>query len=168
MNPLAWLEKSVPGFDLLSEQEKEAITNFSLLWSLYEGTILNTEGNANAIIRAVTSLKNRGKLRLEPFGAAIEYFVQRYYDGTSLTYAFHELHLRSNDHRELVERVVRHQSLDDAEILSAVLIVVFRLRNNFFHGVKWVYGIKGQLDNFRYANHRNASNIKAVVGARTA
>jgi hypothetical protein len=76
----------------------------------------------------------------------------QYYDGTNLTCAFHELHLRSNDHPELVQKVVRGQSSDDVEILSALLIMVFRLRNNLFHGVKWSYGIRGQLDNFRNAN----------------
>jgi hypothetical protein len=73
-------------------------------------------------------------------------------DGGDLTSAFHGLHLRSNDHPELVEKVVRRQSLDDVEILSALLIMVFRLRNNLFHGVKWSYGIRGQLENFRNAN----------------
>jgi hypothetical protein len=152
VNILAWLEQTAPGFSLLSGQEREAIKDFSLLWSLYEGTILNRSGNANAIIRTVTSLKKCGKLTLEPFRPAIEHFLERYYDGTDLTYAFHDLHLRSNDHPELVEKVVRGQSSDDVEILSALLIMVFRLRNNLFHGVKWSYGIRGQLDNFRNAN----------------
>lgn len=152
MNAFAWLEKTVPGFDLLSGQEREAITDFSLLWTLYEGKFLNTAGNANAIIRTVTSLKNSGKLTLDQFRPAINYFLERYYDGTDLTDAFYELHLRSNDHRALGERVLRRQSSNDAEILSAILIIVFRLRNNLFHGVKWSYGIKGQLENFRNAN----------------
>jgi hypothetical protein len=152
MNTSAWLEKTAPGFHLLSRQEREAIKDFSLLWSLYEGTILNTSGSANAIIRTVDSLKKRNKLKLEPFHPAIEHFLERYYDGADLTSAFHGLHLRPNDHPELVEKVVRCQSTDDVEILSALLIMVFRLRNNLFHGVKWSYGIRGQLENFRNAN----------------
>jgi hypothetical protein len=80
------------------------------------------------------------------------HFLERYYDGTDLTHAFHELHLRRNDHPDLVEKVIRRQSSDDAEILSAALIIVYRLRNNFFHGVKWTYGIRDQLKNFRNAN----------------
>ena len=63
------------------------------------------------------------------------------------------MHLRSNDHRALVEKVLKGQSTDDTEIVSAILIIVFRLRNNLFHGVKWSYGIRGQLENFRNANN---------------
>jgi hypothetical protein len=146
------LKRNVLGFSLLSGQEREAIKDFSLLWSLYEGTILNASGSANAIIHAVDSLKASDRLTLEPLRGAIDYFVERYFDG-DLTYAFDELRLRSNDHRALVEKVVKRQSTDDTEILSAILIVVFRLRNNLFHGVKWSYGIRGQLENFRNANN---------------
>jgi hypothetical protein len=89
---------------------------------------------------------------LKPFDRAIKHFVERYSDGIDLAPAFDELHLRTNDHPALVEKVVRRQSSDDAEILSAVLIIVFRLRNNLFHGVKWSYGLRGQLENFRNAN----------------
>jgi hypothetical protein len=30
--------------------------------------------------------------------------------------------------------------------------LMLRLRNNLFHGVKWSYEMKGQLDNFQNAN----------------
>jgi hypothetical protein len=152
MNPSEWLEKNVLGFSLLSGQEREAIKDFSLLWSLYEGTILNASGSAKAIIHAVDSLKASGRLTVEVLRGAIDYFVERYFDG-DLTYAFHELRLRSNDHRALVEKVLKGQSTDDSEIASAILIIVFRLRNNLFHGVKWSYGIRGQLENFHNANN---------------
>jgi hypothetical protein len=149
----AFLAAAAPGFDRLSTDEREAIKDFTLLWSFYEGMILNTVGNADAIIRSVASLNNSGgELDLEPFRPAITYFTQRYFDGSHLI-RFKELHLRRNDHPDLVERVVRGQTSDNAEIFSAILIIVLRLRNNLFHGVKWTYGIRGQLENFRHANN---------------
>jgi hypothetical protein len=152
MDPLTWFQRRVPGFDLLSGQERKAISDFLLLWSLYEASVLDTSGNANRIIHTVKLLKDSGRLRLEPLRPAIKHFLTRYCNGTDLTDAFNELHLRHNDHPELVEKVICEQSKDDAEVLSAALIIVFRLRNNLFHGVKWRYGIMGQLDNFRNAN----------------
>ena len=114
--------------------------------------VLKAAGSANKIVGAVGLLKEQSKLTLEPFHSAIEHFSDRYYDGTNLTPAFDALHFRANDRRSLVERAVRRQSSDDAEILSAILIIILRLRNNLFHGVKWSYGIQGQLQNFRSAN----------------
>jgi hypothetical protein len=158
-DPTRWLEESAPGFDQLSAQEREAIKNFALLWSLYEGRVLNTQGNAINIIQAVESLKKQGKLTLAPFRPAIDYFSKRYYDGTNLTPDFDGLEFKKPDRRSLVKSVVRGQSSDDAEILSAILIIVLRLRNNLFRGIKWQYGIRGQLQNFCSANDVLMSTI---------
>jgi hypothetical protein len=36
MDPISWLEESQPGFDQIGKDERDAIRDFSLLWSLYE------------------------------------------------------------------------------------------------------------------------------------
>ena len=114
--------------------------------------MLDTEGNADRIIDAVRSLSAQGNLTLKPFHDAIHYYSDRYYDGTEFTHEFAGLNFRSNDHKSLVEKVIQGQSTDDADILSAILIIVFRLRNNLFHGLKWISSIQGQGENFRHAN----------------
>jgi hypothetical protein len=116
-----------------------------MLWSLYEAKVLDNAGSAKAIIRAVGLLEGLGKVTLEPFHTAIEYFSNRYYDGTNLTLAFNELRFNSNDCRPLVESVVQGQSTDEVKILSAILIIVMRLRHNLFHGSKWSYGHQARI-----------------------
>ena len=37
--------------------------------------------------------------------------------------------------------------------LAVVLIIIYRHRNNLFHGVKWENLLAGQLDNFNHANN---------------
>lgn len=153
MEPVEWLRGAVPGFDELSEAERTAIRDFSLLWSLFEGTVLATRANAGRIMEAVNGLREADRLQLEPFEDAIGHFRGRYYDGQNFTPAFDQhLHFRNGDNRPLAEAFVCGQTEDEAEILSGLLIVIYRLRNNLFHGMKWVYGIRDQLDNFRHAN----------------
>ena len=152
MAPMSWLEKLQPGFNKIGEEERSAIMDFSLLWSLYEGTILNTTGNARAIVNDVKTLKETGRLNLVLARAPIEHFLSRYCNGNELTHAFGMLNLRPSDYPDHVERVVREQSQDEPEILSAMLIIVLRLRNNLFHGMKWAYGIRDQFTNFQNAN----------------
>ena len=48
--------------------------------------------------------------------------------------------------------VLSSATQDPDKVLKALLIIVFRLRNNFLHGEKWDYGFQGQLANFRHAN----------------
>ncbi len=152
MEPIQWLKRVAPGFDLLSTEEIKAIADFFFLWSFFEYTVLDNAGNAKTIIHAVKSLSKRGTLTLNPFRDAIRYYSERYYDGTQFTYEFNGLNFRPSDHRSLVEKVIQGRPTDDADILSAILIIVFRLRNNLSHGVKAVYGFRGQLENFRHAN----------------
>jgi hypothetical protein len=152
MNPLAWVEKTQPGIDHLSAEKRDAIRDFLLLCSLYEGTVLAKSGSARAIVADVNSLKRDGRLMLDRIREPIEHFLSRYFDGADLTYAYGMLYLRRNDRSDLVERVVRRRSQDEAEILSAILIIVLRLHNNLFHGEKWTYGIRDQLRSFQSAN----------------
>ena len=152
MDPTVWLEKNVPSFVLLPEPERAAIKDFAVLWTIYEGQVLDTSGNAETIIGAAKKLKSQGRLSLDPLWLAIEYFTRRYFDGVELTSAFHDLDFRRNDRQDLVENVLRGNTKDDADILSAILIIIYRLRNNFFHGKKWSYGMIDHFDNFHNAN----------------
>src|SRR5690242_10193888 len=98
MEPMAWLETTAPGFDQLTTEERNAIRDFAMLWSLYEGAVLNSSAHANSIIAAVNSIQQRGRLNIIPVRPAIEYFVARYFDGNDLTHAYNMLLLRQNDH----------------------------------------------------------------------
>src|SRR4051794_15660805 len=109
MDPTRWLKRSAPGFAELSRQERQAIKDFSMLWSFFECSVLGANGNANEILRAVGSIEQQGKLTLEPFVDAIDYFRARYWDGANFTTAFEGLRLRPPDHRPLVESVIRGQ-----------------------------------------------------------
>ena len=60
--------------------------------------------------------------------------------------------MHRNDSPELVCAVLKGENTNHADVVAALLIVVLRLRNNLFHGVKWAYGIRNQLANFINAN----------------
>lgn len=153
MEPIEWLQLTVPGFHDLSEDERAAIRDFAMLWSLLEGTVLGARGNAGALIALVDGLQERGAVNLATLDAAVAHFRGRYYANGGFTAAFDQhLQFRNNDRRPLAETFVSGATNDPAEILKGLLIIVYRLRNNLFHGVKWTYRIQGQLENFRHAN----------------
>ena len=56
--------------------------------------------------------------------------------------------------------------IDDIEkVVRSLLAIIFRLRNNFFHGKKWVYQLQDQVDNFRMANGLIAAILTLVKQA---
>ena len=151
---MEWLKARAPGFDHLSSHEQSAIADFPLLWSLFENRILGTEGNAGNICAAVDAWSQAGTLDAAVVDPELAYFRDRYYAAGAFTYHFDSLHLRGNRDREpLVRAVIDGSDNDERRRVTAVLIIVFRYRNNLFHGVKWQYKLEGQLGNFTAANN---------------
>lgn len=152
MKPIDWLCAKAPGFNDLSEDERAAIMHFSLLWSFFEAEALHTNASAKSILTLVHEWASNGRLNKALFAPSLAYFCARYLDHGSFTELFGGLNLRQNDSPELVGAVLKGENKNDADSVAVLLIIVFRLRNNLFHGVKWAYGIRGQLDNFTNAN----------------
>jgi hypothetical protein len=150
---MKWLQAKAPGFNHLAKDEQAAITDFALLWSLFESRVLDTEGNVKAICGAVEAWQETGRLDADAFNAELGYFRQRYYADGAFTYHFDHQHLRNPDREALVRAVIDGSDNDPCSRMAAVLIIVFRYRNNLFHGVKWQYKLQGQLGNFTTANN---------------
>ncbi|WP_319586763.1 hypothetical protein [uncultured Desulfobulbus sp.] len=163
MNPIQWLEQNAPGFKALSEKERAAITHFALLWSFFEARALSTRGSSRAILALIHDWSAQGRLRTEPFAESLLYFQQRYYVNGAETHHLAGLNLRPNDCRDLVHAVLKGENSNPADRIAVLLIVVYRLRNNLFHGAKWAYEIQGQLDNFTHANV-TLMNALSIVG----
>ncbi|MCT9000545.1 hypothetical protein [Chelativorans intermedius] len=145
-----WLKRTQPGYRELSNVERSAVAGFSIVWSVFEARALSTNANATAIVRFVD--ENAASFgSAEPFGDALAYFRQRYVSDGQTNHKFESLHFRQNDRRELVEAVLLEHEATPTEIVKALLIIVFRLRNNLFHGLKWAYEMRDQQRNFENA-----------------
>ncbi len=151
MSPIEWLEQKAPGFVHLSPDERNAIMHFALMWSFFEDQVLGNNASAAAIETAVADLDRQGRLQPKEFDLVLAYFRNRYFKVGSPTPFFSDLNVRKNDNPPLVTAVLSGANNQPSDCVSATLIVVYRLRNNLFHGTKWAYGIAGQLDNFTAA-----------------
>jgi len=151
INPIQWLEEKIPGFRQLNEEERLAIQHFALLWSLFEGKALGAQASAPKILSVVHNGFARHVMELTPYQKCFDYFRARYFSNGTLTHQFDQLRVSSAD-RPLVEQVLREENNNPADIVAVILIVIYRFRNNLFHGVKWEYELRDQLDNFNHAN----------------
>lgn len=151
MTATDWMEKHISGFAELSAEERVAIQEFSLLWAFFEAQVFNGWASAIAISTAIEGHAAKARLDVRPFESSLEYFSNRYVTKGAINHRFAALNFRGNDQRERVEAVLREEANDSAEIVIALLIIVYRLRCNLFHGEKWAYGIQGQRDNFLQA-----------------
>ncbi|HEY4261978.1 MAG TPA: hypothetical protein VGM98_17540 [Schlesneria sp.] len=154
MGSIEWLNANAPGFRNLTLGELEAITHFSLVWSFFEAKVLNNNANTAQLRATAKKLDAAGRLTPTDFDEELSYFRNRYVSGGNFTEFFDGLYLdRQNpDDQALVEGVLRGQNNNLSDIVAALLIIVYRFRNNYFHGEKWAYDMRGQLDNFNRAN----------------
>ncbi|BBI60511.1 hypothetical protein HSBAA_18170 [Vreelandella sulfidaeris] len=148
MVQLADIERVAPGVAYLSPDEHEALHRFSLLWTLFEAQMLESNASAKKISEKVQSVETE-IIRGGWFAEHLDYFSDRYVDGSNTNQRFENLYLRNNDNPDLVRAVLTGENLEPTSQLIGCLIIVYRFRNNFFHGIKWAYGLQDQLDNFK-------------------
>jgi len=148
-----WLNRNVIGFSGLSTEDHDAILGFSLLWSLFESSAMNRDANASKIVRIVDAWSRNGGLNADIYDEALDYFRKRYFINGNFSSNFDDLKLRPHDKPQLVRGVIKGSKNSANDRAATVLLVIWRLRNNLFHGEKWAYSIHDQLDNFNHANN---------------
>jgi len=147
-----WLRVRVPGYAQLGDRERETIAGFLHFWALFEGRLLGSRAGPDRICHLAALWRDDDLARSVPFRAAIAYWRHRYFAEGSPNAHFESLLFRANDRGPLVEAVMARERRDAESVVAAVLLIIYRLRNNLFHGLKWHYGLAGQEGNFRHAN----------------
>ena len=151
MDATTWLRHAVGGFAGLTPPERRAIRDFTLLWSLFEARLTNANASIPAIETAVQRLHATGALDLARLQRPLRYFCDRYAPSGMLAAQFEALRLNGRG-RPVVEQVLRREPATAVQVTTALMIIVYRLRNNLFHGNKWSDGIHDQRANFQNAN----------------
>ena len=148
----AWLCERVPGFRALRGADREAFASFLHLWALFEGRLLNERAGPGQICDLAGRWRGDDIARSAPVCAALHYWRHRYFTDGMPNERFRSLLFRSNDREGLVSMVMAGERDDAESVVAAVLLIIYRLRNNLFHGLKWHYGLANQEGNFRHAN----------------
>lgn len=149
---MQWLLARAPGLQALPEQDREAIVIFTFLWSLFEDQVMGRKARADLICAKVDEWRAAGTLDAEQYDAELSYFRQRYFANGTFTRHFPYLNLRPADQPNLVQSVLDGSNNDPRDRLLTVLIIVWRFRNNLFHGEKWRYRLMDQFQNFSHAS----------------
>ena len=82
----------------------------------------------------------------------LQYLQRRYITNGSTNERFKRLRLRNNDDTTSVQRVLLGQTNNSCDIIKAIIMIIYRYRNNLFHGEKAIASLPIQKDNFIYAN----------------
>lgn len=149
-----FIESRIPAFRDLGPPELQAVEDFSLLWSVFENQVCDTNASPSTLVAIPKALARRGTLDMAPFREALIYFQNRYCQEGRVTQHFEGLRLpagRAKDAALVTDLVLGTANLDREDVLAGMLLIVYRYRNNLFHGDKWYYGMVDQRENFKHA-----------------
>lgn len=150
----SWIEQNTYGGTYLTPEATDALANFTVMWNLFEGILC---GN-HAGVRKFDSLASRlREAQVDPdiinsIDDCLAFWTFRYRTREGLADRFYGLHFRENDSREIVEEVLLGQRESLSDKVLALLLIVYRLRNNLFHGIKTLEILNDQVDNLNTAS----------------
>lgn len=157
-----WLVRQPWGYGQLEADERQAIRDFAVLWSLFEGMLLGKYASFGKLAALVEALHDAHPVANDRLDEAFAYFSGRYTGGADQDRLFRGLRFAKGWPAEFVLRALRDVDCSAAERTSALLFIVYRLRNNLFHGEKWTDKLRGQRDNFHQANMTMIAVIEAA------
>ena len=123
---------------------------FSLLWNIYEGVVCNRSCNVKTIENSVQQLEDE-KLNQADFEPYLLYFKNRYIASGETNNQFETLRLH-RDYVELVKDVLLGKRNTSKDTILALLLIIYRYRNNMFHGEKAIQSLPTQDENFSVSN----------------
>ena len=153
--PNSWLRHYAPGYCHLSRGERTAVSDFVMLWSVYEAKVLDCNATAARMIEAIDRWQNHDLLIGDRSDESWLHFVSRLTDAGAIGHRFEGLRITNAAHSDLVRSALLSEAPLPKNLTRnrAMAIIIHRIRNNLLHGEKWSYGLNDQADNFRHSSH---------------
>ncbi|MGM8362699.1 hypothetical protein ACSV4D_12360 [Flavobacterium sp. ARAG 55.4] len=132
----------------LNEEDLTSVKDFALIWNVFDSYVCLS----NFSIATTEQELQQHQFDINDFQRFLDYFKNRYVTNSTLNGRFQHLNFRQSDRQELVAEVLLGNNENVHDIILAMVIIVYRFRNNLFHGVKDIQVIDEQKDNFKNAN----------------
>jgi hypothetical protein len=145
-----WLKRYFPYANVV-EDNMSSVLHFCLMWSLFESKVCERHASVGKMKSFTKGLNKTESLKQRDFDPYLLYFQKRYLNHGRTNDRFDKLRI-SGMNRELVESVLKKEETKNSSVILALLIIVYRLRNNLFHGEKPIITLHNQSMNFNVAN----------------
>ena len=127
----------------------QSISDFCVMWVIFETTLLSdTDNTVEELIEIATRLSH-SYVNLE---VPLKFWTDRYVSNDGINSKFERLKLKQEEHIDLVKRVLLGEKDSLVEKTHALLLIVYRMRNNLFHGNKDITRIHEQKENLNIAS----------------
>lgn len=115
-----------------NENDLKNIKDFSLLRNIFENLVCNR----NCSIQRMEESLNQIEFQLVNFENSFAYLKERYTGDNYTNERFEHLRITPIARKEFVKQVLLENDKNTSNIILALAIIVYRYRNNLFHGEK--------------------------------
>lgn len=160
----AWLARYTRGGTRLSQEAQEAVSAFTTMWNFFESTLCDNRASMAAFDRILEGFRPEATeaSTMRALDDCLAFWRFRYKTPTGFDEHFAGLHFRNGDRRDHVERVLCDALNDPTAKMLALMIIVYRLRNNLFHGLKSIEMLNDRVQNLGTASRCLAAILEAI------
>ncbi|WP_156480651.1 hypothetical protein [Thauera humireducens] len=159
-----WITENMCGGTRLRPETSTAVANFTLMWNLFEDVVCGNHANVRTFEMLAARLAEApiAEDNLAVLCDCLAFWTFRYREPEGFSARFADLRFRANDQREVVEGVLlgTHGGLN--EKLLSLMVIVYRLRNNLFHGLKTIDMLNKQVQNLDTASRCLGALVRAT------
>lgn len=132
-------------------QSRRFLFEFAVIWNLFEKKKMGNNASIAKVSRFVEGLQNIENINVTEI---FEYFKNRYTNNTDHPNLFEALRWRDKekDKKDETYRILTLENPIGKDKIKAILYIIFRLRNNLFHGEKSILTIDQQRATFNLVN----------------
>lgn len=139
-----WLSDHIVAAQGNTDATWEVVAGFALLWFLFEERKCGTNANKK-VFEGLAQQFGKGPLT-DPMNAAYAFWVNRYCAGGTTNMRFDELFAEPSGKGDTAKVLLDPNAAPNRRFF-ALLMIVYRLRNNLFHGTKEIRNLIDQTEN---------------------
>lgn len=159
-----WIAHNTRGGTKISSEAQEVVASFTTMWNFFESTLCENRASLTAFEQSCERLELEGiePQTIQALDECLSFWSFRYRTPEGFSPLFDSLYFRPNDKRAHVESVLKGNATSPKEKLLALMIIVYRLRNNLFHGLKTLDMLNDQVQNLSNASRCLAAILEAI------
>ena len=155
MTEKKWFEEK-RYYDNIDENRLKSIFYFSLIWNIFEKECCDNYASIGIHPKRIAENITVDTINIEKLRYIFYYYQTRYFSDNQVTESFRNFDfgrgVNSVNYKRNVSDILQYDNPDIKQILEALLLIAFRLRNNLFHGIKEVERLYEQNENFSKIN----------------
>lgn len=158
-----WIAANIHGGDALLPETYRTLSSFTVLWNYFEQRKCLNAASPKVLHDLAQAFDPANGLNAE-LQEALAYWRQRYVERGAVNHLFETLHFRNGDNKAVATAAILGTTNDSTDLFEGLLTVIYRLRNNLFHGLKQLDQLNDQRENLANACLALAGAIRLLGG----